>query len=84
MRPVVVFPEGTTTNGTILLSLVPVLQKVSTQVHVMGFKYGTKDFCPAYSFGVWWFHVFRLCAQVCICEHTEIRVEIDARNALKE
>ena len=64
MRPVVVFPEGTTTNGSILLSLSPVLAKISAPVHVMCFKYGALDFSPSYSFGKWWLHIFRLCVQV--------------------
>lgn len=65
LRPVVVFPEGSSSNGSILLSLAPLLQGFSaSQVHILCFKYGSLDFSPAYPFGVWWHHLFQMCAQI--------------------
>ncbi|ORX95616.1 hypothetical protein K493DRAFT_282622 [Basidiobolus meristosporus CBS 931.73] len=64
--PVIVFPEGTTSNGRALLKFLSLfdglnIQKV--QVHIVALKYTYEDYAPVYTVGNRFFHLFRLCSQ---------------------
>ncbi|KAI8807544.1 hypothetical protein BJ742DRAFT_811991 [Cladochytrium replicatum] len=65
--PIVVFPEGTTSNGRGLLKFLPVFKGVDLdkqRIHTFGIKYEYESFCPSYTVGSPLVHVFWLCAQV--------------------
>lgn len=67
--PVVVFPEGTTTNGVVLLGCSPVFSHrfkldATWHVHLIGFKYEYTDFSPVFTVGSFVVHLFKLCCQV--------------------
>jgi len=65
--PVVIFPEGCTSNGKTFLSCVPVLDGVDiapSSIHLVGLKYDYEDFSPCYSVGNFLFHFFQMCCQI--------------------
>jgi len=66
--PVVLFPEGTTTNGNVLLGCIPVLTPDSLisadRLHILAFKYPHTDFSPIYTVGNFFTHVLNLCCQI--------------------
>jgi len=64
--PIVYFPEGTTTNGLILLgcSLTIPPTQVESQVHLMGFKYNSTQDSPAYCADSLILHALSLCCNV--------------------
>jgi len=65
--PVVVFPEGVTSNGLIILDGLPILANADVEpsrVHVLGFKYEYEDFSPTYPVGSFFAHLFRLLSQI--------------------
>ncbi|KAI8808283.1 hypothetical protein BJ742DRAFT_809288 [Cladochytrium replicatum] len=64
--PIVVFPEGTTSNGRGLLKFLPVFNGFDFEkqrIHTVGIKYEYESFCPSYTVGSPLVHVFWLCAQ---------------------
>ncbi|KAJ3415696.1 hypothetical protein HDV05_004374 [Chytridiales sp. JEL 0842] len=71
--PVVVFPEGTTTNGRGLIKFLPVLENAGFKLgpkdggaprfHVFGLKYEYEDYSPTYTIGGKLSHVIGLGAQ---------------------
>eukprot|EP01126_Amoeba_proteus_P054998 TRINITY_DN6797_c0_g1_i7.p1 TRINITY_DN6797_c0_g1~~TRINITY_DN6797_c0_g1_i7.p1 ORF type:complete len:331 (-),score=46.29 TRINITY_DN6797_c0_g1_i7:167-1159(-) len=66
--PVVVFPEGTTVNGKVLLGCIPVISGTTNisklNIHVVAFKYRNNLFSPVYTIGSFWLHLIKLCSQV--------------------
>jgi len=66
--PVVVFPEGITTNGNILIGCIPVIPSglpiPSTNFHILSFKYPSDTFSPVYTVGNPLVHLIRLCSQI--------------------
>jgi len=72
--PIVLFPEGATTNGKLVLSFVPVLEGFPLDpqsTHIIGFKYYFDDFSPSFPIGSFIVHLFRLCCQ--LHNHLEVR-----------
>ncbi|KAI8063401.1 uncharacterized protein B0P05DRAFT_555745 [Gilbertella persicaria] len=64
--PVVVFPEGTTTNGRALLKFAPVFTDChidASRYHIMAFKYEYGTMSPTFTVGSLLMHLFRLCSQ---------------------
>lgn len=71
--PVVVFPEGTTSNGKALLkfsdvidsssTLVSVMEKSKLHLHVVGLRYEFSNVSPTYTVGSLFGHVYSLCTQ---------------------
>jgi len=64
--PIVYFPEGTTTNGLILLGCsltIPTTQD-DTDVHLMGFKYNNTPDSPAYCADSIILHALSLCCNI--------------------
>ncbi|KAJ3048762.1 hypothetical protein HK097_010232 [Rhizophlyctis rosea] len=66
--PVVVFPEGTTSNGRGLLKVLPVFDtwtndKASPKIHIIGFKYDYDEFAPSVTVGNTFSHLFWMLAQ---------------------
>eukprot|EP01112_Ceratiomyxa_fruticulosa_P012551 TRINITY_DN3480_c0_g1_i1.p1 TRINITY_DN3480_c0_g1~~TRINITY_DN3480_c0_g1_i1.p1 ORF type:complete len:352 (-),score=66.81 TRINITY_DN3480_c0_g1_i1:290-1345(-) len=68
--PVVIFPEGATSNGLTLLDPIPVFDSQdlvsgfdTSRVHVIGFKYENENFSPTFTVGNFFIHLFRLCSQ---------------------
>jgi len=65
--PVVVFPEGTNSNGRALLDYCPVLDDVSIsqlRTHVIGFKFEWSYFCPVFTVGSSLGYLYHLMGQV--------------------
>lgn len=68
LGPLVFFPEGTTTNGEVLLgcsSLIKPLSKCQIDlkdVHILSFIYPNKS--PIYTVGSFFLHIFKLCFYV--------------------
>jgi 1-acyl-sn-glycerol-3-phosphate acyltransferase len=77
--PVVVFPEGTTTNSQILLGCAPVISSKfdlkDRKTHIISFKYNYNDFSPNYTVGSFLVHLFKLCCQ--FSNSMEVRYIID-------
>ncbi|KAI8930343.1 hypothetical protein BC831DRAFT_440152 [Entophlyctis helioformis] len=66
--PIVVFPEGTTSNGRGLLKFLPVfkdvdLDELNVQIHIVGLKYVYDEWCPTYTVGSRLSHAFWTLAQ---------------------
>ncbi|KAI7895003.1 uncharacterized protein EV154DRAFT_496683 [Mucor mucedo] len=66
--PIVVFAEGTTTNGRALLKFAPIFKDYKVdqkdgQFQVMAFKYEYAGMSPTYTVGNQLFHFFKLCSQ---------------------
>ncbi|KAI8382268.1 hypothetical protein BD560DRAFT_386124 [Blakeslea trispora] len=64
--PVVVFPEGTTTNGRALLKFSSVLDSLDLDVdriHLLAFKYEYHSIPPTFTVGNIYWHLFQLCSQ---------------------
>jgi len=66
--PVVIFPEGGTTNGKALIQCLPVFGELSAsipvgKVNVLGFKYDYENFAPTYTVGRSFVHLFKLCKE---------------------
>ncbi|KAF2075825.1 hypothetical protein CYY_002859 [Polysphondylium violaceum] len=68
--PLVILPEGTTSNGQGLLDISPVFESDSgikslDFIHVLGITYHYGMYSPCYSsVGSVWLHLFKLCSQV--------------------
>jgi len=64
--PVVVFPEGATSNGRTILEGLPVLTEgiEPANVHVLGFKYNYDDFAPTFTVDSFFWHLLLLLSQV--------------------
>lgn len=65
--PVVVFPEGTSSNGRGLLANSGALEGVQVRAertHVLGFKYEWATFSPAYTVGSFFSCLYGTCSQV--------------------
>ncbi|CAO0803702.1 unnamed protein product [Mucor circinelloides] len=66
--PVVVFAEGTTTNGRALLKFAPVFEDYRADqkdghFHIMAFKYEYGNMPPTFTVGNQFYHFFKLCSQ---------------------
>lgn len=69
--PVVVFAEGTTTNGRALLKFAPVFEDYKADqkdgnFQIMSFKYDYGNMPPTYTVGNQFYHFFKLCSQVAV------------------
>ncbi|KAG0185301.1 hypothetical protein DFQ28_009568 [Apophysomyces sp. BC1034] len=67
-RPVVVLPEGTTSNGRALLQFAPIFKEYKPtdrngRFHVLAFKYEYDNLPPTYTVGNQFVHFIRLCSQ---------------------
>ncbi|KAG0045992.1 hypothetical protein BGZ83_008808 [Gryganskiella cystojenkinii] len=71
-QPVVVFPEGTTTNNRAILKFVPIFKdcavpETSIDIKILALKYDYHKFAPTFTVGLtnayYWGHLFRTCAQ---------------------
>ncbi|KAJ3046311.1 hypothetical protein HDV00_000125 [Rhizophlyctis rosea] len=74
--PVVVFPEGTTSNGRGLLKFLPVfdtwtLEKSAPKIHLVGFRYDYDEFAPSVTVGNTLSHLFWMLAQ--FGNHLEVK-----------
>ena len=65
-RPIILFIEGTTTNGKLLLSTYPILDQLSASVkyHVLAFKYEYENLNSAFTIGNAYSHLMYLSAQL--------------------
>jgi hypothetical protein len=65
--PIVIFPEGTTSNGRGLLKFTSIfpkdLAKLPFSLHVLGFRYTYTNFAPCFTSSSSLSHIFQLCAQ---------------------
>ncbi|KAI9490637.1 hypothetical protein BDB00DRAFT_875101 [Zychaea mexicana] len=66
--PVVVFPEGTTSNGRALLKFAPVFKTFQPserdgRFHVLSFRYEYRNLPPTYTVGNQFWHFCKLCSQ---------------------
>ncbi|KAJ1548243.1 hypothetical protein HK096_007409 [Nowakowskiella sp. JEL0078] len=64
--PIVVFPEGTTSNGRGLLKFLPVLNSLDLskfRIQLIGLKYEFEEFSPSFTVGSKLFHMFGLLSQ---------------------
>ncbi|KAG0077125.1 hypothetical protein BGZ90_007672 [Linnemannia elongata] len=70
--PVVIFPEGTTTNNRAILKFVPIFKgwsvpETSIEIRIMALKYDYQKFAPTFTVGLdnsyRFGHLFRTCAQ---------------------
>jgi len=66
--PVVIFPEGGTTNGRALIQCLPVLGESASsipisKINVLGFKYEYENFSPSFTVGNSFIHLFKLCKE---------------------
>ncbi|KAK3811457.1 MAG: hypothetical protein J3R72DRAFT_463406 [Linnemannia gamsii] len=70
--PVVIFPEGTTTNNRAILKFVPIFKdwsvpETSIEIKIMALKYDYQKFAPTFTVGLdnsyRFGHLFRTCAQ---------------------
>ncbi|KAI8908961.1 hypothetical protein EDD86DRAFT_191325 [Gorgonomyces haynaldii] len=66
-RPVAIFPEGTTSNNKGMLQFAPVfpshVEDVKFNIFMYGFKYIYDEFCPAYTTGSRFGHLFKVLMQ---------------------
>eukprot|EP01135_Chromosphaera_perkinsii_P009396 Nk52_evm72s1737 gene=Nk52_evmTU72s1737 len=69
--PVVLFPEGSSSNGRSLLhptlfecGLLSGVDLTSCYIQIVGMKYPFTHFSPSYTVGSVWMHLFRLCCQM--------------------
>ncbi|KAI9478536.1 MAG: hypothetical protein EXX96DRAFT_571287 [Benjaminiella poitrasii] len=80
--PVVVFAEGTTTNGRALLKFAPIFSKdykSLSRFHIMAFKYEYGNMPPTFTVGNQFFHFFKICSQF----HNTLIVKSLAKDELK-
>lgn len=71
LGPVVLFPEGTATNGRALLRFQPVfpsdfesfLKKENLHIHLVGLRFEYRHFSPGFHFGSFYYHLFLLLNQ---------------------
>ncbi|KAI8886061.1 hypothetical protein K501DRAFT_293046 [Backusella circina FSU 941] len=68
LGPIVVFAEGTTTNGRALLQFAPLFKDYAVtdkdgDFHIMAFKYDYGNMPPTFTVGNQFYHFFRLCSQ---------------------
>ncbi|KAF8980983.1 hypothetical protein BGZ46_003403 [Entomortierella lignicola] len=70
--PVVIFPEGTTTNNRAILKFIPIFKdcsvpETSISISIIALKYDYRKFAPTFTVGLdnsyRFGHVFRMCAQ---------------------
>ncbi|KAJ3091213.1 hypothetical protein HK102_001297 [Quaeritorhiza haematococci] len=67
LGPVVVFPEGTTSNGRGLLRFLPVFKNIDFakhRIHIVAFRYDYEDFSPSFTVGSKFAHLFGLNQQI--------------------
>eukprot|EP01122_Echinamoeba_exundans_P006331 TRINITY_DN1754_c0_g1_i2.p1 TRINITY_DN1754_c0_g1~~TRINITY_DN1754_c0_g1_i2.p1 ORF type:complete len:344 (-),score=75.18 TRINITY_DN1754_c0_g1_i2:971-1972(-) len=66
LGPVVVFPEGITTNGRVLIGCQPIIDSAidKSRVHVLSFSYDFNEFSPSFPAGNFLTHVWFLCGQI--------------------
>ncbi|KAG1047897.1 hypothetical protein G6F46_011470 [Rhizopus delemar] len=78
--PIVIFPEGTTTNGRALLKFVPLsFDDVDlNRFHLLSFKYEYGSMPPTFTIGNQWIHFFKLCSQF----HNSLNVRMLAKGEL--
>lgn len=67
-KPIVVFPEGTTTNGRVLIGNQPIFGNRigldQNSIHVLGLNYEWTSVSPSYTVERFVLHVFKLCSQI--------------------
>ena len=65
--PIVIFPEGTTSNGRGLLKFTSIfpedLAKLPFSLHVLGLRYSYTNFAPCFTASAPLSHIFQLCSQ---------------------
>ncbi|CAG8436913.1 10110_t:CDS:2 [Scutellospora calospora] len=75
--PIIIFPEGTTSNGRALLKFVPIFKGLSLpikdfSIHVLSIRYEYENFSPTYTVGNKFWHFIRLCSQYYNVLHIKI------------
>ncbi|KAI9263099.1 hypothetical protein BY458DRAFT_514835 [Sporodiniella umbellata] len=78
--PIVIFPEGATSNGRALLKFLPLFtEDISIELfHVMSFKYEYGYMSPTFTVGNPWIHLFKLCSQF----HNTVNVRVLAKDEI--
>ncbi|RHZ56364.1 hypothetical protein Glove_402g61 [Diversispora epigaea] len=75
--PIVILPEGTTSNGRALLKFIPVFKDLSFpiknfSINVLTFRYEYENFSPTFTVGSKLWHLMRLCSQYSNTLHVRI------------
>ncbi|RIB05876.1 hypothetical protein C2G38_2117399 [Gigaspora rosea] len=77
LGPIVVFPEGTTSNGRALLKIAPTFKSLSLpieafSIHILTARYEYDNFSPTYTVGNKFWHFVMLCSQYFNVLHVKI------------
>ncbi|RIA84836.1 hypothetical protein C1645_742030 [Glomus cerebriforme] len=67
-KPIVIFPEGTTSNGRALLRFNPIFKDIlipinDFKIHIFTVRYDFENFSPTFTVGNKFWHFSRLCCQ---------------------